>query len=81
MNKDLLKEYIDVNYNNFNAGLMSVEHTINEGFQLEEHYQLYINRYGIPPNGVFDSNLLSEIYNEIHPQPQPEPEPEPSPES
>lgn len=65
-NKDLLQEYIEVNFNNFNAGLVSVEHTLNQGLQLEEHYQLYINRHGIPPNGIFDSNLLSDIYNEIN---------------
>ena len=58
---------------------MSVEHTINQGLQLEPHYQLYINRHGIPPNGIFDSNLLSEIYNELNPDgPQPEPQPEPN---
>jgi hypothetical protein len=75
--KDLLQEYIEVNFNNFNAGLMSVEHTINQGLELEPHYQLYINKYGIPENGIFDSNLLSEIYNELNPSsPEPEPEPE-----
>tara|TARA_E500000331_G_scaffold73732_2_gene68686 strand:- start:33 stop:2525 length:2493 start_codon:yes stop_codon:yes gene_type:complete len=74
-NKELLQEYIEVNFNNFNAGLVSVEHTLNQGLQLEEHYQLYINRHGIPANGIFDSNLLSEIYNElngIEHQPSPE---------
>jgi hypothetical protein len=77
--KELLQEYIEVNFNNFNAGLMSVEHTINQGLQLEPHYQLYINRHGIPPNGIFESNLLSEIYNELNPDgPQPEPQPEPN---
>ena len=79
LDKDLLQEFIEVNYNNFNAGLISVEHTMEQGLQLEQHYQLYINRHGIPPNGIFDSNLLSQIYNEINAQPEPEPEPQPEP--
>ena len=65
-NRELLEDFIEVNYNNFNAGLVEVDHTISQSLQLDEHYKVYINRYGIPPNGVFDSNLLSMIYQELN---------------
>jgi hypothetical protein len=64
--KDLLEKYIEDNYNNYNVGLISVEHTITQGLQIQEHYKIYIERYGVPVKGIFDSELLLNIYNEIN---------------
>jgi len=60
-----LQQYIEDNYNNFNSSLISVDMTTTAPI-IKLEYDIYIRRYGIPCNGIFDSELLNRIIYEIN---------------
>jgi hypothetical protein len=62
---ELLKQYIEDNYNNFSSSLINVDMTTNTSLNIKLEYTIYINRYGIPTNGIFDSEKLNNIILEI----------------
>jgi hypothetical protein len=64
-NTDLLNEYIEANYGGFRPTIMNVDYEVSEGLRFSLEHQTYIERYGFPANGVFESAKLSEIMNEL----------------
>jgi len=66
-NIELLQIYIDEHYNNFNANstLISVDHTVSESLGVKREYFEYIKMYGIPEDGLFESEKLNQIIYDI----------------
>ena len=62
---DLLNEYIENNYGGFRPAIMQVEHEVTSALQLAPEYSTYITRFGVPENGVFDSQKLELIRLEL----------------
>lgn len=65
MDPDLLKEYIKKNYSGMRTALIEVEYETKETFTLAPEYELYLTRYGVPPNAIFESEKLNEIKKEL----------------
>lgn len=60
-----LKEYINEHYSGMQTSLIEVEYETKETFTLAPEYELYLTRYGIPPNAIFESEKLNEIKKEL----------------
>lgn len=61
---DKLKEYIEQNYKNLTMSLINVDLNLNTQLAIKPEYLIYIQLYGIPENGIFESNkLYTIIYN------------------
>lgn len=62
-NPDKLNEYIkEIQRTSY---LFSAEATYNQPVQLKLWYQVYLDRYGPPGDGVFDTDLLGNIIEEL----------------
>jgi hypothetical protein len=64
-NTELLKKYIEDNYNSFNSALINVDMDIKTTLSIKPEYITYIQTYGMPENGIFDSELLNAIIYDI----------------
>tara|TARA_B100000424_G_C22907684_1_gene482849 strand:+ start:261 stop:917 length:657 start_codon:yes stop_codon:yes gene_type:complete len=60
-NKELLKDYIDRNYTNFQTNFVTIDYQVNQSLKLPREYIVYLELYGIPQNGYFDSERLNNI--------------------
>lgn len=60
-NKELLKDYIDRNYTNFQTNFVTIDYQVNKSLKLPREYIVYLELYGIPQNGYFDSERLNNI--------------------
>lgn len=60
-NRESLKEYIEENYTNFQINFMNVDYEVHELLNLPPEYVTYLNLYGVPENGSFDSERLNNI--------------------
>lgn len=47
-----------------NKSLLSTTETLNVVAQLKPEYLIYVQRYGMPINGIFEADKLAEILNE-----------------
>ena len=62
--KELLKEFIEDYYSSFI--LFDLETTITEVPIIKREYSIYLDLYGIPINGIFDSEKLSNIIKNLN---------------
>jgi len=60
-----LKQYIEDNYENFDADTIAVEQTVSTSFVMKLEYKLYFERHGVPSNGVMEQEKLSAIILEL----------------
>lgn len=63
--RDSLKEYIEKNYTNFQVNFINVDYKISQGLKLPPEYIVYLDLYGIPQNGYFDSEKLNNIKSSL----------------
>jgi hypothetical protein len=47
-----------------NKSLLSTTETLNVVAQLKPEYLIYVQRYGMPINGIFEADKLAKILNE-----------------
>lgn len=63
--RERLKEYIEKNYTNFQVNFINVDYKISQGLKLPPEYIVYLDLYGIPQNGYFDSEKLNNIKSSL----------------
>ena len=62
----LLNEYIDTHYgNNPTSALITETLTLTTQLELKPEYEIYVELYGFPSNGVYDSNKLQTIIQNL----------------
>jgi tetratricopeptide (TPR) repeat protein len=63
----LLNEYIETNYgnNNNNTALITETLTLTTQLELKPEYEIYVELYGFPSNGIYDSNKLQTILQNL----------------
>lgn len=62
-NMEKLKEYI--NQLKSDSILIETEATLNKSATIKQEYIIYINKYGMPQDAIFDMKKLAEIKNSI----------------
>lgn len=64
---ELLNDYIDKHYNNFNvkSALLSETISLTTGLELKPQYAKYVELYGFPDGGVYDSEKLQTIIKSL----------------
>jgi hypothetical protein len=62
---ELLKKYIEEHYNYFSATLFHVDKQLDTKLKIKAEYMRYIELYGVPDHGIFESEKLSKIIEEL----------------
>ena len=63
--RERLKEYIEKNYTNFQVNFINIDYQIKNTLKLPPEYIVYLDLYGIPENGYFDSERLNNIKSSL----------------